>query len=144
MVSKSFSLAILLLVGVTALQAAPTLTPGKWRITSTVEAPMMPNAQQQVKEECITRSKFDYKSLMAEMPADSCTSSKPKTSGKTIHWEISCTDPTNPAQKFSGKGYFTGNGKSGEGEFEMTMTLPGIGEQTLTSRWQHEYLGKCD
>ena len=144
MVSKSFPVAILLLVGVTSLQSAPNLKPGKWRITSTMEAPMMSAPQQQVKEECITHSKFDYKSLMAEMPADSCTSSKPKTSGNTVRWEISCSDPANPGRKFSGKGHFTGGGKSGEGEFQMTMTLPGIGEQTLTNRWQHKYLGRCD
>ncbi|RLA04130.1 MAG: hypothetical protein DRQ54_09910 [Gammaproteobacteria bacterium] len=124
--------------------AEPQIKPGKWRITSVVENPMMPNAQQQVTEECITESTIDFEEIMAQVPTDSCSPVTPQFSGNTVTWEVTCDNPMNSAEKITGQGTFTSNGTSGEGSFQITMNIPVIGVQTITSRWQHEYLGECD
>jgi len=124
--------------------AEPHLEPGKWRITSVIENPMMPTPQQHVTEECITESTIDFEKIMSQAPTDACSPVKPEFSGNTVTWEVTCDNPANPAEKITGHGTFTSSGKSGEGSFQMTMNIPVVGLQTITSRWQHEYLGKCD
>jgi len=124
--------------------AAPELKPGKWRITSTLEHPMMPSPQEQTTEECITSSRFDFEKIMGELPTDSCNPIKPKTSGNKVSWSIDCVNPMDPSSRVTGTGNFQANGKSGEGMFKMNMAIPGMGDQSITSRWRQEYLGKCD
>ena len=124
--------------------AEPHLEPGKWRITSTTESPMMPTPQEHVTEECITESTIDFEKIMDQVPTDACAPVEAEFSGNTVTWSVTCDNPANPAEKIIGHGTFTSTGKSGEGSFVMTMNIPVLGQQTITSRWQHEYLGKCD
>ena len=125
-------------------QAAPKLKTGKWRITTTIESTMMPSQPPQIAEECGTDSRFDFKTLISDIPADICESEKPKSAGNNITWDISSANRMNSGEKFTGNGSFTANGNSAEGSFQINLTLPGLGEQTITSRSRHEYLGKCD
>lgn len=144
--THKISVLLLVAIAFTAVsaQSEPKLKPGKWRITTTIESTMMPSQPPQVAEQCVTDSGVDFKTLMSNIPADSCEPVKPKQAGSTITWDIRCANPLNPAEAFTGHGSFSASGKSAEGSFQMKMTLPGLGEQTITSKSQHEYLGKCD
>jgi hypothetical protein len=124
--------------------AAPELKPGKWRITSSLEHPMMPTPQEQITEECITHSRFDFEKIMSNLPTKTCKPIKPKTSGNKVSWSIDCVNPMNPSSRVTGTGNFQANGTSGDGMFTMNMAIPGLGDQSITSRWRQEYLGKCD
>ncbi|MEL0082149.1 MAG: DUF3617 family protein [Gammaproteobacteria bacterium] len=141
---KSLLLMALVATMIGSAQAAPKLKPGKWKITTTMENPMMAAPGEQVTEECIRDSEYDFKQLMQELPQTNCEPVKPKTSGRTVTWELSCINPMNPAEKITGQGHFTGKRDSAEGIMRISMNLPGMGEQTFTTRWHHEYLGKCD
>ena len=144
MTNKQALMALLAALLGNTVFAAPELKPGKWRITSTVEHPMTPTPQEQINEECITSSRFDFKKVMSDMPTDSCKPIKPKTSGNKVSWSIDCVNPMDPSTRVTGTGNFHAKGKTGKGIFSINMTIPGMGEQSIISRWHQEYLGKCD
>lgn len=132
-----FGLLSAALVALPSFADGMKVQPGKWRIETTVVAPMNP-PQVQTSNECLSDSEFTPQFFVEK--AKGCTVSDSSYTDTDMKWNMSCLIQGIPAQ---GKGQIQSTGTALTGDMDVTM---GNGAQTvsMTTSWKGTHLGDCD
>ena len=134
------TIATLLFVNV-VLAKGVNIKPGKWEFKTTVNSPMMPDAQVRTDTRCITVEEANSDPLATLVEKGGCKILSRKESGNTIEFEVECGGGM--GNKVRGKGHFTANGTTATGKMEMTMNMGGQ-SMTMKQEWDGKRIGKCD
>ena len=114
------------------------IQPGKWELTMTVNAPMMPQDQVKTSVECINQDRISAKDMLQDQ--DACQIVDSSVEGDTLKWRMECPGPTGNAMA---EGFYTSQGDSMNGEMRMTMSMNGQ-TMTMNNTWNGRRIGDCD
>ncbi len=138
------TLAAALLLGTDiALAEGPSIEPGKWEYTITMNMPMM-GEKVQTDNECVTEEEAKQDPLAMMIEEGNCTVVSKEVSGNTLSFEIECEAEEGVTS--NGKGHFTGEGTTASGEMVITTEIPQMGGKTMTmtQKWEGKRIGDCD
>lgn len=134
--------------------AGPSIEPGKWELTTTMEMSMLPEPRVITKSECISREKAESDPLAALMDQGNCIVLSREESGDSIAFEVECTGDSSMPITSRGKGELTADGKTLSGRIDTTTEMPDMpnvpgmaqmgGKVTMSMQWTGSYLGPYD
>lgn len=115
-------------------------TPGKWKTTTTMRMPMLPQPQTRTATECLREGDYSAERLMRDQQG--CQIEQPEISANTIRWTAKCPTPEGPA---TGTGEFTvlDGGTRGRGTVRIDMQAQGQAI-AMTMDFESERVGDCD
>lgn len=119
--------------------AAPTMKPGLWEITTSMEGAGMPASMPPTKIKHCYRAE-DLKDLRNTVPEknSNCKVSNWKESGNTVTWNMACTGE----HAMTGSGRITYSGDSYAGTNKMTMSHGGQ-KMTMSQKYNAKRVGDC-
>jgi len=132
----------LLVSAASATSGSLDYKPGKWKTTTTMSIPMLPQPHVKTSTECVTEGDYSADRIMEGMQGQpGCTVGTPVVSRNTLRWNISCTMPEGSA---TGSGEFTidRDGEHGRGTVEISVHASGQ-SMTTTMRLETERIGDC-
>jgi len=138
---RTLALCILALgLTIPALAAKIPMKPGKWKVTSTVAMPGlpqgipgMPKFEPMTEIECVTRQQVENFQPPKGQTGGDCKMTKYKIEGNGVTWTMKCKDNMSG----EGKMTFTGNSYKGESQLRTGPTL-------MITKFTGKYLGPCD
>jgi hypothetical protein len=115
------------------------VNPGKWEITSTTKAEMMPQPQTKTVSECL-KEKTAQEVLGALTEKDICKVLSHTEKGDTLEWTMECRQPGSPPM--NGTGRITSRGESLDGGMNVSVKV-GEQEMKFDTTWKGKRLGDC-
>ncbi len=139
-------IALVAVISLTQMVAAdgPSIKPGKWEFTTTVNFPMMPEPKVTTETKCVTEEEASGDPLAAMVEEARCTVLNKKVDGNSVEFEIECEGDM--GMKSRGKGKFTADGTTASGTMEMTVEMTKMGGKSMkmTQSWEGKRIGDCE
>ena len=140
---KRKCLFVALLIGLVSgpvLAEGIPIEPGKWKMTSTMRMPMLPQPRVTTELECIEESEISPEAMTDEGMGSSCTFDTRIIDGNTMKWSMNC-DSEGGASR--GEWEVTSHGDTLNGEGTITVDMQGQ-SMVMTMAWSGERIGDCD
>ena len=142
---KKLFISSILAPGVLLLSAFPALAegipvePGLWKMTSTVNMPMMPQPRVTTVTECMEKSEITMDEVGGEGMDPNCTFDMAQVDGNTMKWSVDC-----PVEGGTSHGEWqaTSGGDTVKGEGMLTMSFQGQ-TMEMTMSWEGQRIGEC-
>jgi len=116
------------------------IEPGKWKMTSTMRMPMLPQPRVTTELECIEESEISPEAMTDEGMGSDCTFDTRIIDGNTMKWSMNC-DSEGGASR--GEWEVTSHGDTLSGEGTITVDMQGQ-SMVMTMDWSRERVGDCD
>jgi hypothetical protein len=117
-----------------------TIEPGKWKMTSTMTMPMLPQPRVTTTTECIEKSEISMDDMGGEEMDPNCKIETAQIDVSTIKWSFDC-----PVEGGTSHGEWeaTSGGDTVTGEGLMTVSFQGQNME-MTMNWTGRRIGACD
>lgn len=129
----------LVFVSVSALAEGIPVEPGLWKMTSTVNMPMLPQPRVTTVTECMDKSEITMDEVGGEGMDPNCTFDMAQVDGNTMQWSVDC-----PVEGGTSHGEWqaTSGGDTVTGEGSLTMSFQGQ-TMEMTMTWEGQRIGAC-
>ena len=130
---------ILVLISISALAEGIPVEPGLWKMTSTVNMPMLPQPRVTTVTECMEKSEITMDEVGGEGMDPNCTFDMAQVDGNTMKWSVDC-----PVEGGTSHGEWqaTSGGDTVTGEGSLTMSFQGQ-TRDMTMDWDGQRIGAC-
>lgn len=130
---------ILVLISISALAEGIPVEPGLWKMTSTVNMPMLPQPRVTTVTECMEKSEITMDEVGGEGMDPNCTFDMAQVDGNTMKWSVDC-----PVEGGTSHGEWqaTSGGDTVTGEGSLTMSFQGQ-TMEMTMTWEGQRIGAC-
>ena len=130
---------ILVLISISALAEGIPVEPGLWKMTSTVNMPMLPQPRVTTVTECMEKSEITMDEVGGEGMDPNCTFDMAQVDGNTMKWSVDC-----PVEGGTSHGEWqaTSGGDTVTGEGSLTMSFQGQ-TMEMTMAWEVQRIGAC-
>ena len=130
---------ILVLISISALAEGIPVEPGLWKMTSTVNMPMLPQPRVTTVTECMEKSEITMDEVGGEGMDPNCTFDMAQVDGNTMKWSVDC-----PVEGGTSHGEWqaTSGGDTVTGEGSLTMSFQGQ-TMEMTMNWEGQRIGAC-
>ena len=130
---------ILVLISISALAEGIPVEPGLWKMTSTVNMPMLPQPRVTTVTECMEKSEITMDEVGGEGMDPNCTFDMAQVDGNTMKWSVDC-----PVEGGTSHGEWqaTSGGDTVTGEGSLTMSFQGQ-TMEMTMAWEGQRIGAC-
>lgn len=129
----------LLLVTFSALAEGIPVEPGLWKMTSTVNMPMLPQPRVTTVTECMEKSEITMDEVGGEGMDPNCTLDMTQVDGNTMKWSVDCPMEGGTSH---GEWQATSGGDTVTGEGSLTMSMQGQ-TMEMTMTWEGRRIGEC-
>lgn len=133
------STGLLMLVSFSALAEGIPVEPGLWKMTSTVNMPMLPQPRVTTVTECMEKSEITMDEVGGEGMDPNCTFEMEQIDGNTMKWTVDC--PVDGGTSY-GQWQATSGGDTVSGEGLLTMSFQGQ-TMEMTMTWEGQRIGEC-
>jgi hypothetical protein len=116
------------------------IEPGKWKMTSTMVMPMLPQPRVTDKFECIEEDEISPEAMTDEGMDSGCTFDTRIVDGNTMKWSMSCNSEGGESR---GEWEVTSHGDTLNGEGAITVDMQGQ-SMVMTMTWDGQRVGDCD
>lgn len=122
-----------------ALADGIPVEPGLWKITTTMNMPMMPEPQAMSIEQCYEDAILDMDDMAAEDANHDCSFDMKQLDGDTMSWSVDC-----PVEGGTMHAEWQATSSGGAVDGEGTMTMDVMGQKMdMTMSWHGERVGAC-
>ncbi|MGI9334364.1 MAG: DUF3617 domain-containing protein [Gammaproteobacteria bacterium] len=121
----------------TGLAQSVKIVPGLWKVTSTTVTPMSPSGLTNSTTDCMKDELFDPANQLGRQ--SDCEVLKSEAKGNELTWVMSCNTDMGKA---TGRGKFTSNGNTANGQIVMNVLFNGQ-DVEFNTQWQGQRLGDC-
>ena len=130
---------LLVLISISALAEGIPVEPGLWKMTSTVNMPMLPQPRVTTVTECMEKSEITMDEVGGEGMDPNCTFDMAQVDGNTMKWSVDC-----PVEGGTSHGEWqaTSGGDTVTGEGSLTMSFQGQ-TMEMTMTWEGQRIGAC-
>ena len=130
---------VLVLISISALAEGIPVEPGLWKMTSTVNMPMLPQPRVTTVTECMEKSEITMDEVGGEGMDPNCTFDMAQVDGNTMKWSVDC-----PVEGGTSHGEWqaTSGGDTVTGEGSLTMSFQGQ-TMEMTMAWEGQRIGAC-
>lgn len=130
---------VLLLISFPVLAEGIPVEPGLWKMTSTVNMPMLPQPRVTTVTECMEKSEITMDEVGGEGMDPNCTFDMAQVDGNTMKWSVDC-----PVEGGTSHGEWqaTSGGDTVTGEGSLTMSFQGQ-TMEMTMTWEGQRIGAC-
>ena len=130
---------LLVLISISALAEGIPVEPGLWKMTSTVNMPMLPQPRVTTVTECMEKSEITMDEVGGEGMDPNCTFDMAQVDGNTMKWSVDC-----PVEGGTSHGEWqaTSGGDTVTGEGSLTMSFQGQ-TMEMTMAWEGQRIGAC-
>lgn len=130
---------VLVLISIPALAEGIPVEPGLWKMTSTVNMPMLPQPRVTTVSECMEKSEITMDEVGGEGMDPNCTFDMAQVDGNTMKWSVDC-----PVEGGTSHGQWqaTSGGDTVTGEGSLTMSFQGQ-TMEMTMTWEGQRIGAC-
>lgn len=129
-----------------ALPASPLMAegievePGLWKLTTTLNMPMLPQPQTTTIEQCIEDSTFNVEDISTDGLDPNCTFEVTQLDASTMKWSMQC--PVEGGGTSQAEWQATSAGDSVEGSGSIRVAVMGQ-EMEMTTRFSGQHIGAC-
>lgn len=130
---------VLVLISISAFAEGIPVEPGLWKMTSTVNMPMLPQPRVTTVTECMEKSEITMDEVSGEGMDPNCTFDMAQVDGNTMKWSVDC-----PVEGGTSHGEWqaTSGGDTVTGEGSLTMSMQGQAME-MTMTWEGQRIGAC-
>jgi hypothetical protein len=130
---------VLALISISAHADGIPVEPGLWKMTSTVNMPMLPQPRVTTVTECMEKSEITMDEVGGEGMDPNCTFDMAQVDGNTMKWSVDC-----PVEGGTSHGEWqaTSGGDTVTGEGSLTMSFQGQ-TMEMTMTWEGQRIGAC-
>ena len=130
---------VLVLISISALAEGIPVEPGLWKMTSTVNMPMLPQPRVTTVTECMEKSEITMDEVSGEGMDPNCTFDMAQVDGNTMKWSVDCPMEGGTSH---GEWQATSGGDTVTGEGSLTMSMQGQ-TMEMTMTWEGKRIGAC-
>lgn len=137
---KSLVLSIFAALASPLMADGMQVEPGLWKMTTTLNMPMLPQPQTNSMEECVEDASFDIEDMSAEDMDPNCTIEMAQVDASTMKWSMDC--PVEGGGTSHAEWQATSSGTSIEGSGKINLAVMGQ-EMEMTTTFSGQHIGAC-